>query len=376
MPTFKNQSSLLRGFCGLILILVGILGDAAPAAEKTSLAVYPIKAVGAVDKSLAATMTSLVNYELTQSPKLLVIKEDMLQEVMKRQAMNISDLCDSTMCQVEIGKLVQAQKMVVGELSKLGNRYLLTINLVDIQTGTQDFSTKEQCQCSEDQLDQLAALASAKIREHFGETGIYARKAAQASNPSGAPTSSGSYQPTRSAEAISAETAAKIRRFEKIFQSVNVDSAAESSALERGAVYSVKGKSGDKNVVYFSTVVETPASLVWEAITDVENYCEFMSGCLSVNILERTSDHIVIQKMGNMKTSNHELFFDHSVMEMFCRDQEQTITAGLGIEGGFRGYKIEALTDDRSKLIAAQEGRGNVQDDLKAFKKRAEALAR
>jgi len=376
MPTFKSQSSLLCGFRGLILILVGILGAAAPAAEKTSVAVYPFKAVGTVDKSVAATITSLVNYELTQSPKLLVIKEDMLQEVMKRQAMNISDLCDSTMCQVEIGKLVAAQKMVTGELSKLGNRYIMTVNLVDIQTGTMEMSGKEQCTCTEDQLDQLAALASAKIREHFGETGIYARKAAQASAPSGAPQSSGSYRPTRSAEAISAETAAKIRRFEKIFQSANVDSAAESSALERGGVYSVKGKSGDKNVAYFSTMVEAPASLAWEAITDVENYCEFMPGCLSVNILERTSDHVVIQKMGNMKTSNHELFFDHSIMEMFCKDLDNTLTAGLGVAGGFRGYKIEALTDDRSKLIAAQEGRGNVQDDLKAFKKRAEALAR
>ena len=155
----------------IIFLALAFLAQTPPVAPqaKTSIAVYPIKAVEGVDKSIAATLTSLMGYQLTQSPKLIVIKEDMLKVVMERQAMNISDACDSTMCQVEIGKLVQAQKMVTGELSKLGKLYILTTSVIDIKTGATESSSMDRCACAEDQLIDLAVVASAKVRNHFGE---------------------------------------------------------------------------------------------------------------------------------------------------------------------------------------------------------------
>ena len=53
-------------------------------------------------------MTELLSSKLTPSPKLLVIEAAMLKTVMERQAMNVSEACDDTNCQVEIGKLVKA----------------------------------------------------------------------------------------------------------------------------------------------------------------------------------------------------------------------------------------------------------------------------
>ena len=165
---------MLSRFRQFSLILIGLflMAQSPPPAPpaKTSVAIYPIKAVGAVDKSLAATLTSLLTNELTKSPSLIVIKESMLEEVMKRQAMNVSDLCDSTMCQVAIGELVQAQKMVVVELSKLVSRYLMTFDVVDVKTGAMDYSDRVECACSEDQLDLLVAAAGVKVRNHFGES--------------------------------------------------------------------------------------------------------------------------------------------------------------------------------------------------------------
>ena len=152
----------------LIALALAFLGQSQPAG-KTSVAVYPIKAVGSVDKSLTATLSSLLGYELGQSSQLIVLDESMLKAVMERQAMNISDLCDDTVCQVEIGKLVKAQKMAVGELSKLGERYILTVKLIDIQSGAMETTTKDECYCSEGQLDKLVAVAGAKIRNHLGD---------------------------------------------------------------------------------------------------------------------------------------------------------------------------------------------------------------
>jgi hypothetical protein len=136
--------------------------------QKISVAVYPIKPAGA-DASLAQAMTALLSSQLTPSPKLRVIEEAMLKAVMERQAMNISDACDDTVCQVAIGKLVQAQKLISGDLVKFGSKYVLSLKLTDVQSGTLDFAAEEKCSCTEDQLDQLVSVTAAKVRNHFCE---------------------------------------------------------------------------------------------------------------------------------------------------------------------------------------------------------------
>ena len=141
---------------------------AAAAEGKTSLAIYPIKPAGA-DASLAAAMTALLASQLTNSAKLRVIDEGMLKEVMDRQNLNASSACDDDSCQVGIGKLVSAQKLVIGNLSKFGSKYILALKVVDILTGASEFDTEVKSTCTEDQLDQLVAVAAAKIRNNFGE---------------------------------------------------------------------------------------------------------------------------------------------------------------------------------------------------------------
>ena len=136
------------------------------AGTRTSLAVYPVKPAGA-DSSLATAMTALLSSKLSPSPRLRVIEEAMLKVVMERQGLNVSDACDSTVCQVEIGKLVQAQKLVTGDLAKFGSKYILSLKVVDIQSGAMEFATEDSCSCSEDQLDKLVTVAAAKVRNHF-----------------------------------------------------------------------------------------------------------------------------------------------------------------------------------------------------------------
>jgi len=140
-----------------------------PAPAKTSVAIYPIKGAGA-DSSLATAATAILASSLTPSPKLQVIEEAMLKTVMERQGLNASDACDDTSCQVEVGKLVKAQKMIAGDLVKFGDKYMLSLKLIDIQTGTTEFSTRDKCACSEGQIDELVDVAAIEIRNHFGES--------------------------------------------------------------------------------------------------------------------------------------------------------------------------------------------------------------
>jgi len=151
-----------------VLLALAFLAQTPPPV-KTSLAIYQIRAKGTADTSLGSAMTSILSSKLTPSPRLRVIEEAMLKTVMERQAMNASDACDDTSCQVEIGKLVQAQKLIAGDLVKLGSKYILSLKLIDVQSGANEFSTEDQCACTEDQLDQLVELAGVRVRNHFGE---------------------------------------------------------------------------------------------------------------------------------------------------------------------------------------------------------------
>jgi len=191
-----NNTLIRLLFAFSVMALLGQAQPSAPPAVKTSVAVYQIKPAG-VEPSLAAAMTSLLVTRLTPSSKLRVIEEAMLKTVMERQGMNASDACDDTSCQVEIGKLVKAQKLVIGDLTKFGSKYILALKLVDIQTGVTDFTTEDSCACAEDQLPDLVTAVAAKLRNHFGEnlsvpalpqSSPAARAASAAPLPAGYPT--------------------------------------------------------------------------------------------------------------------------------------------------------------------------------------------
>lgn len=149
------------------LLLLG-LGPGARAEDLISVAIYPLKATG-VEETLASALTSILGSELSQCPRIKLIQESYVKTVMERQAVNLSDMYDSTQFQVDLGRLVAAQKVLVGEVSLLAGKFQMTLNLIDVERGTTDFAQTELCPCTEEQLGNLVREMAGKIRAHFGE---------------------------------------------------------------------------------------------------------------------------------------------------------------------------------------------------------------
>jgi len=143
-----------------------------PPQNKITVAVYPIKVL-ASDKSfesLGPVLTSFLVAKLSKSAKLRVTEQEMTSEVEKQLEFANSDKCDSTMCPIpEIGKAMAAQKLVVGQVAKLGQKYTANIRVIDIEKKIIDFSVEEQFSGKEDDLDQLMEMAALDLREKFGE---------------------------------------------------------------------------------------------------------------------------------------------------------------------------------------------------------------
>ena len=178
------MSKILKGLALLVgCFLTGSItaqpATAALASDKITVAVYPIKITGA-DKALEPVLTSLYITKLSESTKLKVVEEAMMDEVLKRLNFANSDMCDNSQCQLQVGKLTPASKLIVPTVSKLGDKYILNARVIDIQHGDIDFSAETKLVCKEDELDILVENASFDLREKFGEKVVRPRQAGQA----------------------------------------------------------------------------------------------------------------------------------------------------------------------------------------------------
>jgi hypothetical protein len=171
------MSKILKSLVLLALMFPLVSASDQPE-NKITVAVYPIKITGA-DKSLEPVLTSLYITKLSQSTKLKVIEEAMMDEVLKRLNFANSDMCDNSQCQLQVGKMTPASKMIVPTVSKLGDKYILNARVIDIQRADIDFSTETKLVCKEDELDELVEDASYDLREKFGEKVVRPHPSAQ-----------------------------------------------------------------------------------------------------------------------------------------------------------------------------------------------------
>ena len=366
----------------LVILFVLFVLPASGAENQTSIAVYPIKAVREEDKATALVLTSLMINELAKSSKLIVLEEAMLKKVMETQGLNTSDACDDTTCQVEVGKLVKTQNILICDLSKLGSRWLLTIKVTSIQTRAVVFSDRQECPCTEDTLDQLVAAAALKIREHFGETGLPA--------PAPPPKASGSleagaYQRSAAAQkdrrpdnspvaadlTVSAENSERLNKYAKFLDEFKVDPAAENSGISANGCYFNQTKGNNTFKTYVSSQINAPLDTVWEVLTDIDKYLEFQPDILAINVLDKKPDKLVLQQMEGSRTVTYDVYLDHAGRRMYKKETE-ALTGPLSL----RAYKIEPGSEGKSKLVIVQDGRKYNDKECKAIKKRAESLAR
>ena len=125
---------------------------------------------------MGPVLTSFLVTQLTKSTKLKVSEQEMTAEVEKQLEFANSDKCDATMCPIpEIGKALAAQKLVVGQVARLGLKYTANIRVIDIEKKVIDFSVEEKMVGKEEDLDQLMELAALDLREKYrGKSGAAA----------------------------------------------------------------------------------------------------------------------------------------------------------------------------------------------------------
>ena len=122
-----------RIFIFLTLIFLILSVFQIPAQEKSRVAVLPFTAVEA-SAGEARVVSSLFETALVKTGVYNVIEQNQITEILDAQAFSLAG-CTDDACAVEVGKLLAAELIILGELSNVGGRYIATAKIIDVGMG-------------------------------------------------------------------------------------------------------------------------------------------------------------------------------------------------------------------------------------------------
>ncbi len=135
----------------LLLCLTGsIQAQPTEEKEKPRLAILDIKAGEGASPALADFSSNMLQTAMVNTRLFTIVERKQLDAVIKEQALKHSG-CTDTSCVVQIGQLLAASKIMTGTLVKVGSKYYINAQIVDVELGKLDFAESN----SADSLDGL-----------------------------------------------------------------------------------------------------------------------------------------------------------------------------------------------------------------------------
>ena len=140
-------------------------------AEKMRIAIMDFQAKG-VAKSLAQNVAELIRGEMINTDRFIVVERSQMNQILKEHEFGQTG-CTDVSCAVEIGKILSAKKILIGTIMKMGGVIIITARIVDVATGTGEFSEKQKAQ-SEQNLFEAVTIFTKKLTDRIeGKVGTY-----------------------------------------------------------------------------------------------------------------------------------------------------------------------------------------------------------
>ncbi|MBN2051238.1 MAG: PEGA domain-containing protein [Spirochaetales bacterium] len=134
-----------RFFFFLFLLFLAIscsVFSQAVAQTKTTVAFLGFTAKD-IPESGVDILSELVRNELVISPEYTVIDRNRTEDLLKEMEFQLSDLSDQSSV-VTVGNLLGVQKVMSGTIGRLGELYIITLNIMDVETGAIERAETEE----------------------------------------------------------------------------------------------------------------------------------------------------------------------------------------------------------------------------------------
>jgi TolB-like protein len=119
---------------GVALLLGACLAEA-PAVHATQPIITVMDFTGSdVSQSELALFSDFITSHIVQTAQYTVVDRMQRQALLEEIEFSNSDCADER-CQLEIGRILAADSIIVGSLGRFGGRFILNIKLIDVETG-------------------------------------------------------------------------------------------------------------------------------------------------------------------------------------------------------------------------------------------------
>jgi TolB-like protein len=117
----------------LSILLFCLIALSLSAQENRRTAVVPFNAVG-VSENEAMIITGLFETALVNTKSFSVIEQSQIADIMEAQAYSLGGCTDES-CAIEVGKLLSAEQIILGDLSSIGGKIILNAKIIDVEKG-------------------------------------------------------------------------------------------------------------------------------------------------------------------------------------------------------------------------------------------------
>ena len=101
--------------------------------SKLQIAVIDLSNTGGLSQQESVTLTNRLRSMLVRTDAFIVLERGKMEGILQEQGFQQSG-CTSTECVVEMGKMLNVQKIISGSIGKVGKIYTIDISLIDIKT--------------------------------------------------------------------------------------------------------------------------------------------------------------------------------------------------------------------------------------------------
>jgi hypothetical protein len=117
----------------LLFILTGFFFGDAFGQLKPHIAILNLEGRGGISADEAATLTDRLRGHLVNTGAFVVIDRDKTEAALQEIGFQQSG-CVSTVCAVQVGKMLTVQKMVTGSIGKIGKTYTVDVSVIDVES--------------------------------------------------------------------------------------------------------------------------------------------------------------------------------------------------------------------------------------------------
>lgn len=137
----RTRWGMRKEWCAAVVVCL-FAAFSTPAAEsKPTIAVLDLKAMN-IDSAEGVILSEKLRSELTLTDSFTVVERGVMNDILREQGFQQTG-CTSSECAVQAGQLLNAHKMVAGTVGKLENAFVVTLRLIDVESGVVDKTVEE-----------------------------------------------------------------------------------------------------------------------------------------------------------------------------------------------------------------------------------------